>query len=221
LASAQERYWGRIIKYELLNRDRKEKRDKTQVSKDWRRFLQYYRRSEIRCGQEIVVINPATGKELATVPDIVAASLDDAVDAARKAFPVWQALPLARRKETLSAVLTEIDRYAEELSVLLTAEQGRPLFQARREIDLLTKLYGPGFMQMDIPEIEQEVTHMGHVFMKKTSIYMSAPSLGVNPFTHAGVDDRADHLPRIEVVWEPELNLAHLVEAFHLCCAQS
>jgi Aldehyde dehydrogenase family len=165
--------------------------------------------------RKLSVINPATGKELATVPDIVAASLDDAVEA----FPVWHALSLARRKETLSAV--EIDRHAEELSVLLTAEQGRPLFQARREIDLLTKLYGPGFMQMDIPEIEQEVTHMGHVFMKKTSIYMSARSLGVNPFTHAGVDDRADHLPRIEVVWEPELNLAHLVEAFHLCCAQS
>ena len=35
------------------------------------------------------VVNPATGKELATVPDIVAASLDDAVHAARKAFPAW------------------------------------------------------------------------------------------------------------------------------------
>ena len=33
------------------------------------------------------VVNPATGKELATVPDIVAASLDDTVDAARKACP--------------------------------------------------------------------------------------------------------------------------------------
>jgi Aldehyde dehydrogenase family len=167
------------------------------------------------------VINPATGEELATVPDIAANSLDDAIDAARKAFPAWSALTLARRKEVLRCALTEIDRHIEELSVLLTAEQGRPLFQARWEMELLTKRYGPGFMQMDIPEIEQEVTHMGHVFMKKTSIYMSAPSLGVNPFTHAGVDDRADHLPCIEVVWEPELNLAHLVEAFHLCCAQS
>ena len=59
------------------------------------------------------VVNPATGKELATVPDIVAASLDDTVDAARKAFPAWRALPLTRRKQALSEVLTEIDRRAE------------------------------------------------------------------------------------------------------------
>src|SRR5262245_9193610 len=102
--------------------------------------------------RKLPVINPATGRELASVPDIVAASLDDTVDAARKAFPVWRALPLARRKEILNDVLTEIDRHADELSVLLTAEQGRPLFQARWEIDLLTKLYGPAFMQMDLPE---------------------------------------------------------------------
>jgi acyl-CoA reductase-like NAD-dependent aldehyde dehydrogenase len=111
-----------------------------------------------------------TGKELATVPDIGAALLDDAVDAARKAFPAWRTLPFASRKEILSEVLTEIDRHAEELSVLLTAEQGRPLFQARWEIDLLTKVYGPAFMQMDIPEIEQQVTHIGHVLKRYTPI---------------------------------------------------
>jgi delta 1-pyrroline-5-carboxylate dehydrogenase len=90
--------------------------------------------------RKLSVINPATGKELATVPDIVAASVDDAVDAARKAFPAWRALPFASRKEILCEVLAEIDRHAEELSVLLTAEQGRTLFQARWEIDLLIKL---------------------------------------------------------------------------------
>ena len=81
----------------------------------------------LAAARKLSVINPATGKELATVPDIDAALLDDAVDAARKAFPAWRALPFARRKEILSEVLAEIDRHAEELSVLLTAEQGRPL----------------------------------------------------------------------------------------------
>ena len=120
--------------------------------------------------RKLSVINPATGKELATVPDVDAASLDDAVDAARKAFPAWRALPLARRKELLKEALTEIDRHAEELSVLLTAEQGRPLFQARWEVDLLTKRFGPAFMQMDIPEIEQDVADVGHVFKRYTPI---------------------------------------------------
>jgi acyl-CoA reductase-like NAD-dependent aldehyde dehydrogenase len=124
----------------------------------------------LSAARTLSVINPATGEELAVVPDIVAASLDDAVDAARKAFPAWQALPCARRKETLSAVLTAIDRHAEELSVLLTAEQGRPLVQARWEVDLVTKLYGPAFMHMDIPEIEQDVAHIGHVCKRYTPI---------------------------------------------------
>ena len=120
--------------------------------------------------RKLSVINPATGKELATVPDVDAASLDEAVDAARKAFPAWRALPLARRKEFLKEALTEIDRHAEELSVLLTAEQGRPLFQARWEIDLLTKRFGPAFMQMDIPEIEQDYEHVGRVCKRYTPI---------------------------------------------------
>src|SRR6202011_4608836 len=92
---------------------------------------------------QLSVINPATGEELATVPDIPAISLDDAVAAARKAFPSWRTLPLERRKEAVARVLIEIDSHADELSTLLTAEQGRPLFQARLEIDLLTKHYGP------------------------------------------------------------------------------
>src|SRR5713101_2037510 len=50
--------------------------------------------------------------------------------------------------------------------------------------------------------------------------FRSHTPLGVNPFTHAGVDEGADHLPRIEVVREPELDFAHLVEAFHLCRIQ-
>ena len=104
---------------------------------------------------QLSVINPATGEELATVPDIPAISLDDAVAAARKAFPSWRTLPLERRKEAVARVLIEIDSHADELSTLLTAEQGRPLFQARLEIDLLTKHYGPALIQMDIPEFEQ------------------------------------------------------------------
>src|SRR3984893_3029601 len=119
---------------------------------------------------QLSVINPATGEELATVPDIPAISLDDAVAAARKAFPSWRTLPLERRKEAVARVLIEIDSHADELSTLLTAEQGRPLFQARLEIDLLTKHYGPALIQMDIPEFEQRVERIGRVVKRHTPI---------------------------------------------------
>ena len=150
-----------------IEQDKETKLESTKIEDGFYDIIGGQRFSATR---KLSVINPATGKELATVPDVDAASLDDAVDAARKAFPAWRALPLARRKEILNEALTEIDRHAEELSVLLTAEQGRPLFQARWEIDLLTKRFGPAFMQMDIPEIEQDVAHIGHVFKRYTPI---------------------------------------------------
>ena len=120
--------------------------------------------------KNLSVINPSTGEELATVPDIGQDLLDNAVNAARKAFPAWSALPFTERKIILSSALRTIAEHVEELSVLLTAEQGRPLAQARWEIDQLTKAYGPAVMQMDIPEIEQEVSDIGHIFKRYTPI---------------------------------------------------
>src|SRR5215469_2980792 len=72
---------------------------------------------------QLPVINPATGEQFATVPNIASNSLDDAVTAARKAFPSWSALSLKRRKQAVSRLLAEIDSHAEELSTLVTAEQ--------------------------------------------------------------------------------------------------
>ena len=51
---------------------------------------------------QLSVINPATGEELATVPNIVAITLDDAVAAARNAFLSWHTVPLERRKEAVA-----------------------------------------------------------------------------------------------------------------------
>jgi acyl-CoA reductase-like NAD-dependent aldehyde dehydrogenase len=119
---------------------------------------------------QLSVINPATEEELATVPNIAAIAFDDAVAAARKAFDSWHAIPLERRKEAVARVLTEIDAHADELSTLLTAEQGRPLSQAQWEINLLTKHYGPAVVQMDIPESEQHVENIGQVFKRYTPI---------------------------------------------------
>jgi acyl-CoA reductase-like NAD-dependent aldehyde dehydrogenase len=63
----------------------------------------------------------------------------------------------------LASLLNKIDEHADELSALLTAEQGGPLAQARWEIDLLTKEFGPALMQMELLEKEQEVQHIEHI----------------------------------------------------------
>jgi acyl-CoA reductase-like NAD-dependent aldehyde dehydrogenase len=107
--------------------------------------------------KRLSVINPATGKQLATAPDVDRALLNRAISAARNAFSGWGAVPLGRRKAILASLLNKIGDHADELSALLTAEQGGPLAQAEWEIDLLTKAFGPALMQMELHEKEQDV----------------------------------------------------------------
>jgi acyl-CoA reductase-like NAD-dependent aldehyde dehydrogenase len=116
------------------------------------------------------VVNPATGLQLANVPDVDHTLLDQAVSAAQRAFPGWRALQISQRKVLLTSLLKRMNDHTEELSVLLTAEQGGPLAIARFHFDLLTKAMGPALMQMELPETEQEVPHIGHITKRFTPI---------------------------------------------------
>ena len=57
----------------------------------------------------------------------------------------------------MASLLNTIGDHADELSALLTTEQGGPLAQARWEIDLLTKAFGPALMEMAPHGKEQDV----------------------------------------------------------------
>ena len=114
-------------------------------------------------GKTLSVVNPATGKQLAIVPDVDHTLLDEAVSAAQNAFSGWRAVPTSQRKVILTRLLNKIDDHADELSALLTTEQGGPLAQARWEIDLLTRAFGPALMQMELHEKEQEVPEIEHI----------------------------------------------------------
>src|SRR5580704_10301225 len=116
------------------------------------------------------VVNPATGMQLANVSDLDHTLLDEAVSAAQRAFSGWRARPIGQRKVILTSLVNRIDDHAEELSVLLTAEQGGPLAIARFYLDLLTKAMGPALMQMELPETEQEVPHIGYITKRFTPI---------------------------------------------------
>ena len=121
-------------------------------------------------GKTLSVVNPATGKHLANVPDVDHTLLDEAVSAAQRAFSAWRALPTSQRKVILTSVLNRMNDHAEELSVLLTVEQGGPLAIARFYLDLLTKAVGPALMQMELHEKEQEVPQIGHITKRFTPI---------------------------------------------------
>jgi acyl-CoA reductase-like NAD-dependent aldehyde dehydrogenase len=79
------------------------------------------------------VINPATGKVFAQVPDCTRAELDQAMNAAQRAFPAWSRDIEARRK-VLNECASALQQPPEGLARMLTQEQGKPLDKAGQEI---------------------------------------------------------------------------------------
>jgi acyl-CoA reductase-like NAD-dependent aldehyde dehydrogenase len=83
------------------------------------------------------VINPATEEVFAQSPRASKPQLDQAIAAAKAAFPGWSRTPIAERKQKLAAVADVVTAHVDELSRLLTQEQGKPLKQAQNEVQRL------------------------------------------------------------------------------------
>ncbi|MFW6093699.1 MAG: aldehyde dehydrogenase family protein [Pseudomonadota bacterium] len=87
------------------------------------------------------VVNPATGETFARAPDASQEQLDQAVTAARDAFDGWRRTPLATRQALLRKAGDTLLAHVEDLAVLFTREQGRPVDAARNEIRLAAAHY--------------------------------------------------------------------------------
>jgi len=90
----------------------------------------------------IAVVDPATGAVIGHVPDCGAAETRAAIDAAEKAGGAWRARPAPDRAALLRAWHAKILAKAEDLARLLTAEQGKPLGEARDEIAYAASFIG-------------------------------------------------------------------------------
>ncbi len=80
------------------------------------------------------VINPATGRSFVRCPRADLAQLNEAVAAAKAAFPAWSRTAWAERRRLLLELRDAFAGQAEEFAQLMTLEQGKPLLQARFEI---------------------------------------------------------------------------------------
>ncbi len=78
-------------------------------------------------GDRFDVINPSTGEVTGTAPNATPADLDRAVAAAKAAFEIWSKKSDAELAAACEAVTRKIGEHAEELALLLTREQGKPL----------------------------------------------------------------------------------------------
>jgi len=81
------------------------------------------------------VTNPATGEVIARVPRLGAAETAGAVERAHVAFRNWSRLLAKDRSRILRRWFDLIIEHKEDLALLMTSEQGKPLAEARGEVD--------------------------------------------------------------------------------------
>ncbi|WP_336741184.1 NAD-dependent succinate-semialdehyde dehydrogenase [Aureimonas altamirensis] len=85
-------------------------------------------------GAALPVVNPATGQEVGTIPATQPDELNDAVTAARRAFKTWSRLNARKRADALHRLGDAIAADADAMARIMTAEQGKPVNEARGEI---------------------------------------------------------------------------------------
>lgn len=81
---------------------------------------------------DIISWEPATGAELWRGKR---GDVDDVVGRARRAWPAWAAQPLATRMELMRRFANEVRKDAEKLATLISRETGKPLWEARTEVE--------------------------------------------------------------------------------------
>ncbi len=82
--------------------------------------------------QILISYEPASGEELWRGPH---GDVDAAVSRARRAWAAWAALPLTTRIEKLRGFVNEVRREGDALAELIARESGKPLWEARTEVD--------------------------------------------------------------------------------------
>jgi len=85
-------------------------------------------------GSTIQVTNPATGETLGTIPKMGTVETRRAIAAAEKAFPAWRGKTAKERAEVLRSWFDLIMKHQDDLAMIMTAEQGKPLAESRSEI---------------------------------------------------------------------------------------
>ncbi len=117
-------------------------------------------------GPRFDVTDPATGETIAQVARLDAAQARAAVDAAQAAFPGWANLLPQERAAVLLRWFHLVRDAREDLARLMTAEQGKPLSEARGEIDYAASFIEFYAEEAKRPNIESVTSHLSTAEME-------------------------------------------------------
>jgi succinate-semialdehyde dehydrogenase / glutarate-semialdehyde dehydrogenase len=93
-------------------------------------------------GDTFPVLNPATGQLLARVPRMGVAETRRAIEAAAEAYPAWGGLLAKERAQILRRWAESLLEHLDDLALLLTSEQGKPLVESKAEV-----VYAASFLE--------------------------------------------------------------------------
>ncbi len=85
-------------------------------------------------GETLPSVDPATGKMLGQFPAGDTLDANEAVNAARRAFAAWKRFLPHERGRMLNRAAMLIEKHEDELAELITLENGKPLWEARKEV---------------------------------------------------------------------------------------
>jgi succinate-semialdehyde dehydrogenase/glutarate-semialdehyde dehydrogenase len=130
--------------------------------------------SEAKNRATFPVKNPADDKVIGYVPDMGAEEVEAAIQAAHHAQPGWAALTAYERGKLIRRLFDLINDNKEELSALMTLENGKPLAESRAEID-----YGNSFFDWFAEEGKRAYGQMIPAGQKDRSIHVIKQPVGV------------------------------------------
>ena len=96
----------------------------------------------VRGSTRFDVTDPATGQKLVDVANLGAAETAGAIAAANRAWPAWRALAAKQRAAIMMKWFQLLQQHADDLARIMTAEQGKPLAEAKGEV-----AYGASFIE--------------------------------------------------------------------------
>lgn len=96
------------------------------------------------------VCSPATGQRLATLPRMDDTEVDAAVQAANRAWPKWRQTTAKERSKVLQKMHSLMELYRDDLATILTLEAGKPLAEAKGEIN-----YAMSFLEIYAEEAKR------------------------------------------------------------------
>ncbi|MEN9315127.1 MAG: hypothetical protein RIS35_1520 [Pseudomonadota bacterium] len=125
-------------------------------------------------GRTFPVTNPASGATIVEVADMGAAETRRAIDAANRALPAWRSKTAKERGAILRRWFDLIVAHTDDLALLMTTEQGKPLAEARGEVT-----YGASFIEWFAEEAKRAYGDIVPTFAPDRRVLVMKQPIGV------------------------------------------